>query len=425
MLLSRFHAVPRWLVVFIAVTLLLVLYNAPDIYAQLPETWKYRRGSLLMLFEMNYPTWWTGMLLLATALLFLESASTRESSLQTACLALGLLTGALSLDEIGSIHERVSLLSEDWLGSPWTALVPFGLLGVLALAWGVRGIFASPSGTRAALFIGGGFVVFALVVLQEYLEHHPTFPKFMIKTFGIKPADRIVFEEMTEMIGAMLVLTGAALVRRRDHFESSLGFILSRPLNITGLHAALAIGLIAHCTIAFFFLPDTLELTLRGNPAGWYPSAVFFVLFCHGYWQYRDHRDRTNAGTILFYGLRERTVGTGWLMLCIFSLLCSIGFLHNYGHLVGAAPVLGLHKPFFFNLFVIYAGVTGTTLVLAAWLGLWSRKHLLCLALLLLAPTVDFGITNPGAGFAASGIFAFFSALLFLTPGLSSVPRRK
>ena len=418
MLLLRSHTPPRWLVVFIAVTLLLVLYNAPDIYHQLPETWKYRRGSFLMLFEMNYPTWWTGMLLLASALLFLESASTRERSLRTACLALGLLMGALSLDEIGSIHERVSLLSEDWLGSPWTALVPFALLGVLALAWGVRGIFVSPSGTRAALFIGGGFVVFAIVVLQEYLEHHPTFPKFMMKTFGVNPADRIVFEEMTEMIGAMLVLIGAALVRRRDHFESSMGFVLSRPTNIAGLPAALAIGLIAHCTVAFFFLPDTLELTLRGNPAGWYPPAVFFLLFCHGYWQYRDYRDRIHAGTVMFYGLREKTAGTGWMMLCVFSLLCSIGFLHNYGHLV-SDPLLGLQKPFFFNLFVIYAGLTATTLVVAAWLGLWSRKHLLCLVLLLLAPAVEFGITNRGSGFAASGIFAFFGALLFLTPGPS------
>jgi len=340
MLFPRTPTLPRWLIVMVAVTLPLVLYNAPDIYSQLPETWKYRRGTFLMLFEMNYPTWWTGMLLLASSLLFLESASTRGRSLWSACLSLGLLTGALSIDEIGSIHERVSILSEAWFGSPWSALAPFAALGMVALAWGIRGIYISESGTRAALYIAGGFVVFALVVLQEYLEHHPTFPKYMMKTFGIKPGGRIVFEELTEMIGAMLVVVGAALVRTRGRFEPLLGFIISRPANIQGLHAMLAIGLIVHCTIAFFFLPDRLELTLRGNPAGWYPTAVFLMLCCHAYWQFRDFRDGIHAGTLTLRGIREKSTGAGWLALCLFSLLCSIGFLHNYGHLV-SDPILG------------------------------------------------------------------------------------
>lgn len=417
------NTLPRWLLAMIVVTVLLVLYNAPDIYNQLPDTWKHRRGSFLMLFEMNYPTWWTGMLLFSAALLFLESASTRERSLRTACAALGALTGALSIDEIGSIHERVSILSDVWFGSPWTALAPFALLGMIALVAGVRGIRASVSGRRAAGFVVGGFVVFALVVVQEYLEHHPEFPKFMMKAFGIKPGGRIVIEEVTEMVGAMLVLVGAALVRSRDRFAPPLGFVLARPLNISLLQPLLVAGLILHCLVAFFLLPDSRELTLRGNPAGWYPPAVFFLLFCHGYWQYRDFRDRRNAGSVTLYGIREKTAGAGWLLMGLFSLICSIGFLHSYGHLIGE-PVLGLQKPFFFNLHVVYSSLILSVLVLAIWLDLRSPRHLYCLLLLLLAPAVEFSVTDPGSGFAASGIFAFVAAALFLTPAPAAPGRR-
>lgn len=412
---TTFKTMPRWLLVMIAVTVTLVLYNVWDLHDWLPLTWTYRRGSFLMLFEMNYPTWWTGMLLLAAALLFFETASTRERTLWSACVALGLLMGALSMDEIGSIHERVSRLSEDWFHSPWSALAPFAILGVFALAWGLRGILRSHSGARPALFVVGGFIVFALVVLQEYLEHHPKFHVFMIKAFGIKPGGRIVFEEFSEMVGAMLVLIGAALLRSRNRFDPALGFVIARPSNIGGLHAMLAVGLLVHCTVAFFFLPDRLELTLRGNPAGWYAPAVFFLLSCHGYWQFRDFRDGVNAGTVTLYGFRERTAGAAWMVLCLFSLLCSVGFLHNYGHIVGD-PVLGFQKPIFFNIFVIYAVLIGAVLLLSVWLGRWSREQLIYLPLLLLAIAVEFWITDPGSGFAASGIFACFTAALFLSP---------
>lgn len=415
---SRLRSTPRWLIVFVAITLSLLLYNAPDIYTQLPETWKHRRGSFLMLFEMNYPTWWTSMLLLASALLLLESANTRDRILRNSSLVLAMLIGALSVDEIGSVHERVSLFSDARFGSPWAALAPFVLMGVIALLYGVRGLFRSDLGTRAAVFISLGFGVFALVVLQEYLEHHPTFPKFMMQKFGIKPGGRIVLEEVTEMIGAMLVLVGSALVRSRGRFGPAIGFALCRPSSIRRLQLFLAAGLTVHCTIAFFFLPDRLELTLRGNPAGWYPTAVFFIVFCHAYWQFRDYRDGIHAGTLMRYGLRDKTSGAAWLTLCVFSLLCSIGFLHNYGHLVGA-PLLGVQKAFFFNLFVIYIALTCTILFLAAWLDLRSKKHLICLLLVLLAPAVEFGISDPGSGFAASGIFAFLTAILFLTPEYS------
>ena len=67
---SPTRSLPWWLIALIIITLPLVLYNYPDIYRDLPEVWKVRHGSFRVIFEMNYPTWWTAILLLAAALLF-------------------------------------------------------------------------------------------------------------------------------------------------------------------------------------------------------------------------------------------------------------------------------------------------------------------------------------------------------------------
>jgi hypothetical protein len=409
---SPTRSLPWWLIALIVITLPLVIYNYPDIYRDLPEVWKVRYGSFRVIFEMNYPTWWTAILLFAAALLFYESAYTRQSSSRIACLMLTLLVAGLSYDEAGSIHERVSLLSEAWFDSAWTGLLPFALAGVLVLIYGISGIAHTDGGRRAALFIVSGFVMFALVVVQEYLEHHPSFPKFMLKTLGLTNAGSRLLEEVTEMIGAMLVLTGAALFRAGDVFSGHLGFILARPSKITSLKTMLLIGLAAHCVIAFYFLPDAEELTLRGNPAGWYPTAVFFILFAHAYWQFRSVSG-TPDGTVAAKENRKLFTALGWLRLSIFFILSSIGFLHNFGH-VFMDSLPGLHKPFYFNPLVIYSFVIGSVIVFVLWLGLFSGKRLIYLGLLLCTPLVEIYIPNRGAPLAASAITSYLIARVFL-----------
>jgi hypothetical protein len=74
----------------------------------------------------------------------------------------------------------------------------------------------------------------------------------------------------------------------------------------------------------------------------------------------------------------------------------------------------GLHKPIYFNPFVIYSVVIGSVFVFVLWLGLFSGKRLIYLALLLCAPLVEFYIPNRGAPLAASAITSYLIAGLFL-----------
>jgi hypothetical protein len=224
------------------------------------------------------------------------------------------------------------------------------------------------------------------------------------------------------MIGAMLVLVGAALARNRGAFNDRLGFILARPLNILDLQMVLLVGLIVHCVIAFYFLPNARELTAQGNPAGWYPSAVFFILFAHAYWQSRRPGD-SQAGTAKQQD-KDSRVRAVWLMSSLFFVLCSIGFLHNFGHVIGDT-IPGIRKPFYFNPNVVYSTVLGSVVGFALLLRLLRGKQLVYLALLLCVPVFESTFFNRGTPFAASGITSYLIAALFLSSpeqSLSSLP---
>ncbi|MFC1680634.1 hypothetical protein ACFL1S_02420 [Pseudomonadota bacterium] len=401
-----------WLTALFLVTLPLVLYNLPAIYRELPDAWIDRRGSFRMIFEMNYPTWWTGIILFSSAMLFYELVYCRERALRLGCCLLAILLAGLSFDEIASIHERVGLLSEDVYGSPWVGLLLFGLGGIFVLVYGLKTVAGMVGGSRAIVYLIAGFVAFAFVAFQEYLEHLPGFRKSMQRNVGLTNAWFRLFEEVTEMIGAMLVLVGSALLRNRGAFNGCLGFILVRPSNIPSLQTVLLVGLIVHCVIAFYFLPDALELTAQGNPAGWYPSAVFFIMFAYAYWQSRlpgDSQIRTAKQQV-----KDSRVRAVWLMLSLFFVLCSIGFLHNYGHVIADA-IPGIHKPFYFNPNVVYVTVLGAVVGFALLLGLLRGKRLVYLALLLCVPIFESTFFDRGTPFAASGITSYLIAVLFLS----------
>jgi len=84
-------------------------------------------------------------------------------------------------------------------------------------------------------------------------------------------------------------------------------------------------------------------------------------LFGHAYWQFRSVAEG-QAGITAATENRMRFTSIGWLMLSIFLLFSSIGFLHNFGHFF-MDSIPGLHKPFYFNPFVIYSVVIGSVFV--------------------------------------------------------------
>lgn len=139
---ERTSSSPRvWFMGACAVSLLVVAVTLGRLWIGVPSPGLDRLlGHLDLYAENNVAVWWSGTLLLLIALHAFDgffrhrSAEPRRGR---AWLAVGLIAAALSLDEVGSLHERVALAGSASHGVGGSgALAPFGLvlIGLLAYA---------------------------------------------------------------------------------------------------------------------------------------------------------------------------------------------------------------------------------------------------------------------------------------------------
>lgn len=157
-------------------------------------------GSLQLGFENTVGAWWSGVLLLGSAILGAAAAIERWSADRTAAVGLaGVATLALglALDELGSLHER----AEHFVPLKGTyALLPFVaaggcvLLASLAMLWRRRA--ALPG---CWLLVAFAFGLFGSVFAQEYAEHNVDWPTWILPL-------RVVAEEGTELVGMAILL---------------------------------------------------------------------------------------------------------------------------------------------------------------------------------------------------------------------------
>jgi hypothetical protein len=163
--------------------------------------------------ENNAGAWWSGMQLLLFGLLYLSASgelSKSLSELKRPLIVMGLVGLCLAADEKGSIHERVSLIGKEHLGSGKLALLPFAIAGVGAVGYSVLALYRA----RAAVgnvwwLICLGFAVFGLVWVQEHIEHAYVFERPFAK--GLRAS----MEEGAELLGFSLLLTSGLLLRTR------------------------------------------------------------------------------------------------------------------------------------------------------------------------------------------------------------------
>ncbi len=110
---KKLRLIPWW-VWIVAVDLVLVFitiikHNLPDSLWGIYHHFDLGR-------EMNMAAWWSGICLVALAFLAYELYSTNKDRTRVAWLILSLILFGLSLDEIGSLHERV----ESWKIIIWS-----------------------------------------------------------------------------------------------------------------------------------------------------------------------------------------------------------------------------------------------------------------------------------------------------------------
>lgn len=211
--------------------------------------------------EMNLATWWSGIVLLAVGLVCYELFCRGGlPSSRRAWLLLAAVFAGLSLDEIGSIHERLGGFSK---------ILPIAAVLAMLLVLTLLTLSRNAETRTPSLFIGTGFFLFGLVVFQEFLEHAVTYPEW---SRGL----RVGVEEGTELAGALVALYGAVFAtgRRSGGLDAALARIPTAMLTLP-----VATGFVLHAAGALI-LPGAIDLAAGGNPLVWYPSAMAFLLLC-------------------------------------------------------------------------------------------------------------------------------------------------
>ncbi|HET7292268.1 MAG TPA: hypothetical protein VFM88_07580 [Vicinamibacteria bacterium] len=218
-------------------------------------------------FEQNLATTWEGFCFLLVSLLALGRAGRAwRAPPAWPWLGVAILAAGLSLDELGSIHERADLLFEPiGLDTEMVALLPFAVPAV-ALAVFTLARFWQGGERRRALRLLLALGLLGSVVLLEKLEHSIRTPP------GLAPF-RGVLEEGIEMAG-VFVLLGLVLERRAPLASSApLGAALHRVFAPAALVTVLALPALVYVTAATRRMQRG-----RGVPAAWVPFALLALV---------------------------------------------------------------------------------------------------------------------------------------------------
>lgn len=386
------HPLSRWWMPPVAVTALLLVFNSPWFRVHFADVYQVKQWVYGLHLEMNAAVWWSAVLYLASAALFHETACL-DRARRRPYVELSLLMLAVVIDEIGSLHERISGFGG------WPSLAPFGLLMLVLLVDGLRLLWRDSRSRPSARLIAVGFALLASVALQEYAEHNLTSEQWS-QWWGR------FLEEGTELVGALVILGGAVHGRHR-RWDVPAAAAVADPGSMGRLLPLVVAGLALHVGAAqILYLPKVGPGRWYGNPAAIYPLILFFVLACHAFWMPRRQPYRPAP---------PGEVRAFWNVAGAFFLACSLGFVQNLWGLVGKV-IPHLARRHFYEPILMWL-----TLILVVWVIGWSlRRRLGLRALVLLAlplaPLIHLRLEHLASKHLAAGLFACLCAVALLEP---------
>jgi hypothetical protein len=221
--------------------------------------------------EKNLATYWEGLCLLLVSILaierFFKGAATGKTEKQ-GWLGLSVLAAGLSLDELGSIHERTPGLFYSWgLTGSMVSKLPLAVPLGIVLVWTLHGMRHLRERRSFRLTLSA-FLLFGLVVFQEYLEFSINWPRWMK---GV----RLGFEEGTELAAIFCLL--AAVLRKSVTSRKAGSIICLIPAAQTVVRLR---PWVTYATLAGFIPLGILTLhvlkdaTYRGIPSAWLPFVL-------------------------------------------------------------------------------------------------------------------------------------------------------
>lgn len=247
--------------------------------------------------ENNLGVWWSGALLFLGSMLMFEVSVGAPAEARRPFAVLGLLSLGLCLDEVMSIHER---LSQRW---GWSPLIAIGLVAAGFLGWALQALALQPGRRRATLLVLAGYLCYGSIAIQEAAEHGK------LGDWGWWGSGRL--EEGSELLGSLLVLL-AAVGERHHAREARLRAVIPRPDRLSRLASLLTTTLILHAVAAVFVVPRLHDWEWRGNPATWYPAMAHGLAACATFWRAQASPNQGGRRVL-------------WAMASAVFLLASIG----------------------------------------------------------------------------------------------------
>jgi hypothetical protein len=212
--------------------------------------------------ENTVGAWWSGMLLLLGALHFADGYFCNRAQaprLAWAWLILASVLLALSADEVGSFHERVA---------EWSLVAPFAAVLLGAAAWSFWQLWRHPLHRRDSVLIALGFVLFASVALQEFIQHAVVWPE------ALQPL-RMLVEESTELV-AMLLLISVGLRNSTGLFAAPGSVAAAKAPALQGSTAMpgwlLLVAVVMIPLLSLF--SASYHDDVRGHPADWLAASL-------------------------------------------------------------------------------------------------------------------------------------------------------
>jgi hypothetical protein len=239
------------------------------------------------------------------------------------------------------------------------------------------------------------------VVGQEFAEHALTSARWS-QHYG-----RLI-EESTELLGALLILSGAVYHHLGRRWSGPLSSVVPDPMRLGHLFPILIVGLIAHLATPLLLLlaPDAGPSKWYGIPAAIFPVVVFFVLACNAYWvPRREHQATCQAPEVKAF----------WNVIALFFLACSLGFMQNFYFLLWRL-IPGTGRAAFYDSITLYFVLIPTVWFFALSLRRTRPGPLVSLLALLVVPVIDLHLGHATASYLAAGIFAFLCSFVFLWP---------
>lgn len=208
--------------------------------------------------ENNVGAWWSGMLLLVTAVLAFDAAANAVSRPQArGWRSLAIALTVLSFDEIAALHEHLSNTSDVHIAV--LALVIAGLcLHALANLW------RAGTPQRTLGLIVAAFFLFALVPVQEVLQQTREWPNAII--YGVRGA----IEEGTELAAILLLIAAAG----RDRLSVAT---VGSPAPFAVLHDYRTAWRVTAALLWPIVVAAAYILPSPSGPADWLASGLYLA----------------------------------------------------------------------------------------------------------------------------------------------------